>query len=113
MLDLIRFRIEKRIIFSRQKLLSRNHSGGLVRVAHSLLLTSTGRVLSFGTGQYGALGHGYSGGKQLPDILRPTYIEGKYIARSHQKSNRKTNNVLTTKTSITEPQLYQGFVVFA
>ena len=29
--------------------------GGLVRVAHSLLLTSTGRVLSFGTGQYGAL----------------------------------------------------------
>jgi len=49
--------------------------GGLVRVAHSLLLTSTGRVLSFGTGQYGALGHGYSGGKQLPDILRPQYIE--------------------------------------
>lgn len=49
--------------------------GGLVRVAHSLLLTSTGRVLSFGTGQYGALGHGYSGGKQLPDILRPQFIE--------------------------------------
>lgn len=49
--------------------------GGLVRVAHSLLLTSTGRVLSFGTGQYGALGHGYSGGKQLPDVLRPQYIE--------------------------------------
>jgi hypothetical protein len=49
--------------------------GGLVRVAHTLLLTSTGRVLSFGTGQYGALGHGYSGGKQLPDILRPQYIE--------------------------------------
>jgi E3 ubiquitin-protein ligase HERC2 len=49
--------------------------GGLVRVAHSLLLTSTGRVLSFGTGQYGALGHGYSGGKQLPDILRPKYID--------------------------------------
>lgn len=49
--------------------------GGLVRVAHSLLLTATGRVLSFGTGQYGALGHGYSGGKQLPDVLRPQYIE--------------------------------------
>lgn len=78
--------------------------GGLVRVAHTLLLTSTGRVLSFGVspsqflsgcgmtnpsesqfslfcqptlqcGQYGALGHGYSGGKQLPDILRPQYIE--------------------------------------
>lgn len=49
--------------------------GGLVRVAHSLLLTSTGRVLSFGTGQYGALGHGYSSGKQLPDSLRPQYIE--------------------------------------
>lgn len=48
--------------------------GGLVRVAHSLLLTSTGRVLSFGTGQYGALGHGFSDGKQLPDILRPQYI---------------------------------------
>eukprot|EP00980_Cylindrotheca_fusiformis_P014501 scaffold3875_cov123-Cylindrotheca_fusiformis.AAC.21 len=50
--------------------------GGLVRVAHSLLLTSTGRVLSFGTGQYGALGHGFSGGKQLPDALRPRYVEG-------------------------------------
>ena len=49
--------------------------GGLVRVAHSLLLTSTGRVLSFGTGQYGALGHGFSGGKQLPDVLRPRYID--------------------------------------
>ena len=49
--------------------------GGLVRVAHSLLLTSTGRVLSFGTGQYGQLGHGYADGKQLPDILRPKYID--------------------------------------
>lgn len=49
--------------------------GGLVRVAHTLLLTSAGRVLSFGTGQYGALGHGYSGGKQLPDVLRPQYVE--------------------------------------
>ena len=49
--------------------------GGLVRIAHSLLLTNTGRVLSFGTGQYGALGHGYSAAKQLPDQLRPRYIE--------------------------------------
>jgi len=49
--------------------------GGLVRVAHSLLLTATGRVLSFGTGQYGALGHGYNEAKQLPDLLRPKYIE--------------------------------------
>jgi hypothetical protein len=49
--------------------------GGLVRVAHSLLLTSSGRVLSFGTGQYGALGHGFSGGRQLPDVLRPKFIE--------------------------------------
>ena len=49
--------------------------GGLVRVAHSLLLTSTGGVLSFGTAQYGQLGHGYSGGKQLPDVLRPKYID--------------------------------------
>jgi len=49
--------------------------GGLVRVAHSLFLTSTGRVLSFGTGQYGALGHGYSAAKQLPDVLRPQYID--------------------------------------
>ncbi|KAL7493380.1 hypothetical protein ACHAWT_002530 [Skeletonema menzelii] len=49
--------------------------GGLVRVAHSLLLTSTGRVLSFGTAQYGALGHGYDAGKQLSDVLRPRYID--------------------------------------
>jgi len=49
--------------------------GGLVRVAHSLLLTSTGRVLSFGTAQYGALGHGYDAGKQLSDCLRPRYID--------------------------------------
>jgi len=48
--------------------------GGLVRVAHSLLLTSTGRVLSFGTAQYGALGHGYDAGKQLSDCLRPRYM---------------------------------------
>lgn len=49
--------------------------GGLVRVAHTLLLTSTGRVLSFGTAQYGQLGHGYSAGKQLSDVLRPQYIQ--------------------------------------
>ena len=49
--------------------------GGLVRVAHTLLLTSTGRVLSFGTGQYGALGHGYNAAKQLPDYLKPTFID--------------------------------------
>jgi len=49
--------------------------GGLVRVSHSLLLTSTGRVLSFGNGQYGQLGHGYSPGKQLPDMLHPHYVE--------------------------------------
>jgi len=49
--------------------------GGLVRVAHTLLLTSTGRVLSFGTSQYGQLGHGYSAGKQLSDVLRPQYIQ--------------------------------------
>lgn len=49
--------------------------GGLVRVAHSLLLTSVGRVLSFGTAQYGQLGHGYDAGKQLSDCLRPRYIE--------------------------------------
>jgi Regulator of chromosome condensation (RCC1) repeat len=48
--------------------------GGLVRVAHTLLLTSSGRVLSFGTGQYGALGHGYNAAKQLPDYLKPTFI---------------------------------------
>lgn len=48
--------------------------GGLVRVAHSLLLTSTGQVFSFGTGQYGALGHGYSSAKQLPDQIRPTLV---------------------------------------
>ena len=49
--------------------------GGLVRVAHSLLLTSTGRVLSFGTAMYGQLGHGYDPGNQLSDVLRPRYIE--------------------------------------
>lgn len=49
--------------------------GGLVRVAHSLFLTSNGRVLSCGTGRYGALGHGYSAAKQLPDVLRPQYID--------------------------------------
>jgi alpha-tubulin suppressor-like RCC1 family protein len=50
--------------------------GGLVRVAQTLLLTDTGRVMSFGTGQYGALGHGLSAAKQLPDVLKPSYING-------------------------------------
>jgi alpha-tubulin suppressor-like RCC1 family protein len=51
--------------------------GGLVRVAHSLLLTNTGHVYTFGTGQYGALGHGYltATAKQLPDVLRPRRVE--------------------------------------
>jgi alpha-tubulin suppressor-like RCC1 family protein len=49
--------------------------GGLVRIAHSLLLTSTGRVLSFGAGANAALGHGYFAANQLPDCLRPRYIE--------------------------------------
>lgn len=49
--------------------------GGLVRVAHSLLLTDMGQVLSFGTAMYGQLGHGYSSGKTLSDEIRPRYIE--------------------------------------
>jgi len=49
--------------------------GGLVRVAHSLLLTDTGRVLSCGCAQYGALGQGYGPGRTLPDEQRPKYIE--------------------------------------
>jgi alpha-tubulin suppressor-like RCC1 family protein len=48
--------------------------GGLVRVAHTLLLTDTGHVLSFGCASYGQLGHGYSAGSQLPDEVRPRYI---------------------------------------
>ena len=49
--------------------------GGLVRVAHSLLLTSTGRVLSFGQNSYGQLGHGYDPGNVLGDCLRPRYVD--------------------------------------
>jgi alpha-tubulin suppressor-like RCC1 family protein len=56
------------------KIVQVSAGGGLVRVAHTLFLTNTGKVLSFGTGQYGALGHGYSAAKQLPDYLKPTYI---------------------------------------
>ena len=41
----------------------------------SRIPTPLGRVLSFGTGQYGALGHGFSAAKQLPDVLRPALIE--------------------------------------
>jgi alpha-tubulin suppressor-like RCC1 family protein len=40
-----------------------------------LMLKKSGRVLSFGTAQYGALGHGYDAGKQLSDCLRPRYID--------------------------------------
>ena len=32
-------------------------------------------MLSFGTAQYGALGHGFDAGKQLSDCLRPRYID--------------------------------------
>jgi hypothetical protein len=49
--------------------------GGLVRVAHTLLLTDVGRVLSFGCAMYGALGHGMGAGAQLNDETRPRYIE--------------------------------------
>lgn len=70
-------RLPKRMVgIDRIRIVQVSAGGGLVRVAHSLLLTSTGRVLSFGTGQYGALGHGFSAAKQLPDCLRPTPIAG-------------------------------------
>ena len=49
--------------------------GGLVRVAHSLLLTSTGRVLSFGCASHGQLGHGFSAKGVLHDEFRPKYID--------------------------------------
>ena len=49
--------------------------GGLVRVAHSLLLTATGRVLSFGCASHGQLGHGFSAKGVLHDEFRPKYIE--------------------------------------
>ena len=49
--------------------------GGLVRVAHSLLLTSTGRVLSFGCASHGQLGHGFTAEGVLHDEFRPKYIE--------------------------------------
>ena len=49
--------------------------GGLVRVAHSLLLTATGRVLSFGCASHGQLGHGFSAKGVLHDEFGPKYIE--------------------------------------
>jgi hypothetical protein len=49
--------------------------GGLVRVAHSLLLTSTGRVLSFGCASHGQLGHGFTSSGVLHDEFRPKYID--------------------------------------
>ncbi len=70
--------------------------GGLVRVAHSLLLTETGRVMSFGTGQYGALGHGFSPGKQLPDVLRPRYIEALGGIRCTNVSAGELHSAATT-----------------
>lgn len=70
--------------------------GGLVRVAHSLLLTATGRVMSFGTGQYGALGHGFSPGKQLPDVLRPRYIEALAGIRCNNVSAGELHSAATT-----------------
>lgn len=76
--------------------------GGLVRVAHTLLLTSTGRVLSFGSGQYGALGHGFSPGKQLPDILRPQYIE----ALSRVRCNCISAGELHSAAVTTDGDLY-------
>lgn len=68
-------RIPKEIVGLGSKIVQVSAGGGLVRVAHTLLLTNTGRVLSFGTGQYGALGHGFSAAKQLPDVLQPTPIQ--------------------------------------
>ena len=49
--------------------------GGLVRVAHSLLLTSTGRVLSFGCASHGQLGHGFTAEGVLHDEFRPKYVD--------------------------------------
>ena len=62
-------------IGSKIRIVQVSAGGGLVRVAHSLLLTDLGQVLSFGTAMYGQLGHGYSSGKTLRDVYRPQYIE--------------------------------------
>ena len=62
-------------IGTRIRIVQVSAGGGLVRVAHSLLLTDLGQVLSFGTAMYGQLGHGYSSGKTLRDVYRPQYIE--------------------------------------
>jgi alpha-tubulin suppressor-like RCC1 family protein len=71
-------------------------------VAHSLLLTSAGRVLSFGTAQYGQLGHGYSSGKQLSDALRPQYIE----ALSHVRCTSVSAGELHSAVVTTDGDLY-------
>jgi len=76
--------------------------GGLVRVAHSLLLTSTGRVLSFGTAQYGALGHGYGSGKQLSDEMRPRYID----ALSHVRCTCVSAGELHSAVVTTDGDVY-------
>jgi len=70
--------------------------GGLVRVAHSLLLTSMGRVLSFGMAQYGQLGHGYSAGKQLCDVLHPQYIDALSDYRCTCVSAGELHNAVVT-----------------
>jgi hypothetical protein len=61
--------------YSTVRIVQVSAGGGLVHVAHSLLLTDDGRVLSFGTGHYGQLGHGWQSGKQLPDETRPRFID--------------------------------------
>lgn len=59
----------------KQHLVFHNAPPPPVRVAHSLLLTATGRVLSFGCASHGQLGHGFSAKGVLHDEFRPKYIE--------------------------------------
>jgi len=56
-------------------IVSLSNGGGLVGMTHSLLLTDTGHVLSFGTAQQGQLGHGYALGKYLENESRPRLID--------------------------------------